>query len=103
MRILLVEDDQMIGKTLHTALTQDGYTVDWIKDGAAARVAIDTSNDAYALVLLDLGLPRKTGLEPLREVRRGRNKARVRIVMARDAVSDRVAGLDSGADDYLVK
>ncbi len=103
MRILLVEDDPMIGKTLYAALQQDGYAVDWVKDGQAARVALDTSDDAYALVLLDLGLPRKSGLELLRDLRRAGNKVRVLIVTARDAVTDRVAGLDAGADDYLVK
>jgi DNA-binding response OmpR family regulator len=103
MRILLVEDDPMIGKTLSTALAQDGYTVDWIKDGPAARVAIDTADGAYSLVLLDLGLPRKSGLDLLKEIRRAGNKVRVLIVTARDAVADRVAGLDAGADDYLVK
>jgi DNA-binding response OmpR family regulator len=103
MRILLVEDDPMIGKTLYAALQQDGYAVDWVKDGQAARVALDTADDAYALVLLDLGLPKKSGLELLRDLRRAGNKVRVLIVTARDAVTDRVAGLDAGADDYLVK
>jgi two-component system response regulator QseB len=103
MRILLVEDDPMIGKTLQTALAQEGYTVDWVKDGAAGRLALDTSDGAYGLVLLDLGLPRKSGLDLLKEIRRGGNKVRVLVVTARDAVADRVAGLDAGADDYLVK
>jgi two-component system response regulator QseB len=103
MRILLVEDDPMIGKTLSTALQQDGYTVDWVKDGQAAKLALDTAAGAYGLVLLDLGLPRKSGLELLKEVRRAGNKVRVLIITARDAVPDRVAGLDAGADDYLVK
>ena len=103
MRILLVEDDPMIGKTLVAALQQDGYAVDWVKDGQAGRLALDTAEGAYALVLLDLGLPRKNGLELLKEVRRAGNRVRVLILTARDAVSDRVAGLDAGADDYLVK
>ena len=68
MRILLVEDDPMIGKTLQQALQQDGYAVDWVTDGAAGRSAIATAPGAYALVLLDLGLPRKGGLELLREL-----------------------------------
>jgi DNA-binding response OmpR family regulator len=93
----------MIGKTLYAALQQDGCAVDWVKDGQAARVAIDTADNAYALVLLDLGLPKKSGLELLRDLRRAGNKVRVLIVTARDAVTDRVAGLDAGADDYLVK
>ena len=103
MRILLVEDDPMIGKTLLAALQRDGYSVDWVQDGQAGRLALDTVGDAYALVLLDLGLPKKSGLELLREVRRSGNKVRVLIVTAKDEIADRVAGLDAGADDYLVK
>jgi len=103
MRILLVEDDAMIGKTLQQALTQDGYAVDRVTDGEAAKAAIATAQDAYAMVLLDLGLPRKSGLELLRELRRSGNRVRVLVVTARDAVADRVAGLDAGADDYLTK
>ena len=93
----------MIGKTLKAALSQDGYTVDWVEDGAAGKAAVDMAAGAYALVILDLGLPRKSGLELLREMRRAGNKSRVLVVTARDAVADRVAGLDAGADDYLVK
>ena len=103
MRILLVEDDPMIGKTLQQALQQDGYAVDWVIDGESGRTAITTSQDAYVLVLLDLGLPRKGGLALLRELRREGNRVRVLVVTARDAVADRVEGLDAGADDYLTK
>ena len=103
MRILVVEDDPMIGKTLQQALQQDGYAVDWVTDGRAAQEAIATGADAYAMVLLDLGLPRKSGIELLRELRREGNRVRVLVVTARDAVADRVAGLDAGADDYLTK
>ena len=103
MRILLVEDDPMIGKTLQQALAKDGYAVDRVGDGEAAKAAISAAQDAYALVLLDLGLPRKSGLDLLRELRRSGNRVRVLIVTARDAVADRVAGLDAGADDYLTK
>lgn len=103
MRILLVEDDPMIGKTLHAALQQERYTVDWVKDGQSAKLALDTADGAYGLVLLDLGLPRKSGLDLLKEIRRAGNKVRVLIVTARDAVEDRVTGLDAGADDYLTK
>jgi len=103
MRILLVEDDAMIGKTLSQALQQDGYAVDWVTDGQAGRLALDTTGEGYALVLLDLGLPKKSGLDLLKEIRRAGNRIRVLIVTARDAVADRVAGLDAGADDYLTK
>jgi DNA-binding response OmpR family regulator len=103
MRILVVEDDPMIGKTLQQALQQDGYAVDWVTDGRAAQEALATGADAYAMVLLDLGLPRKSGIELLRELRREGNRVRVLVVTARDAVADRVAGLDAGADDYLTK
>jgi len=103
MRILLVEDDPMIGKTLQQALQQDGYAVDWVTDVESGRTAITTSQDAYVLVLLDLGLPRKGGLALLRELRREGNRVRVLVVTARDAVADRVEGLDAGADDYLTK
>ena len=103
MRILLVEDDPMIGKTLQQALQQDGYAVDWVTDGESGRTAIATSPDAYVLVLLDLGLPRKGGLALLRELRREGNRIRVLVVTARDAIADRVEGLDAGADDYLTK
>ena len=104
MRILLVEDDPMIGKTLHQALQQDGYAVDWVRDGDAGRAALTgVGAEAYALVLLDLGLPRRSGLDLLKEIRRAGNRVRVLVVTARDAVADRVAGLDAGADDYLTK
>ncbi len=103
MRVLLVEDDPMIAKTLAQALTQDGYAVDRVADGEAAKAALAVAGDAYAMVLLDLGLPRKSGLELLRELRRAGNRVRVLIVTARDAVADRVEGLDAGADDYLTK
>ena len=93
----------MIGKTLQQALQQDGYAVDWVTDGQSGRLALDTASDAYALVLLDLGLPKKSGLDLLKELRRAGNKVRVLIVTARDGVADRVAGLDAGADDYLTK
>jgi len=103
MRILLVEDDPMIGKSLQQALEQDGYAVDWVMDGESARGALAGGPDTYALALLDLGLPRRSGLDVLKDIRRSGNRIRVLIVTARDAVADRVAGLDAGADDYLTK
>ena len=102
MRILLVEDDAMIGKTLSQALKLDGYAVDWVTDGQAGRLALDTTPDGYALVLLDLGLPRKSGLDLLKELRQAGTK--VRVLMARRALerSDRAVGtiaLDLGFYD----
>lgn len=101
MRVLVVEDDPMIGRAVATGLQDSGYAVDWVRDGAAAELAL--SHDAYDIALLDLGLPRKDGVEVLKTLRRTRIELPVIIITARDAVSDRIAGLDSGADDYLVK
>jgi two-component system, OmpR family, response regulator QseB len=101
MRLLLVEDDPMIGKSVQQGLRQDGYTVDWVLDGQAAELALE--NGVYDLALLDLGLPRKAGLEVLENLRRRKNRIPVLILTARDSVADRVKGLDTGADDYLVK
>ena len=91
----------MIGRTIQSGLKHDGYSVDWVQDGQAAEVAL--ANDVYELLLLDLGLPRKSGLDVLRTLRQGKNRVPVLILTARDAVTDRVTGLDAGADDYLVK
>lgn len=101
MRVLVVEDDQMIAEAIRTALRQDGYTVEWIADGASAAAVLATS--CFDIVLLDLGLPRRSGLEVLRQARRQGTTTPVIIITARDDVQSRVAGLDSGADDYLVK
>src|SRR5262245_49693993 len=101
MRILLVEDDRMIADGVQTALKQDGYGVDWVGDGAAATEALRTST--FDLVLLDLGLPKKNGLTVLRDLRARHDQTPVIILTARDEVRDRVAALDAGADDYLVK
>jgi two-component system response regulator QseB len=101
MRLLLVEDDSMIGESVRKGLQQDGFAVDWVQDGRAAEVALETI--AYDTLLLDLGLPRKAGLDVLAALRRRGNPIPVLILTARDAVADRVKGLDAGADDYLVK
>ena len=101
MRLLLVEDDAMIGQSVLLGLRQDGFTVDWVQDGKAAEFAL--KSEPYALLLLDLGLPKKSGLEVLRGLRLNHNSIPVLVLTARDAVADRVIGLDSGADDYLVK
>ncbi|HKB59135.1 MAG TPA: response regulator [Gallionellaceae bacterium] len=101
MRLLLVEDDAMIGESLQLGLGKSGHAVDWVQDGKRAGLAL--KNDVYDLMVLDLGLPGKDGLTLLREIRGRGNEVPVLIVTARDAVDDRVAGLNAGADDYLVK
>ena len=101
MRLLLVEDDSMIGAAAQQGLRQEGHTVDWVRDGREAELAV--SGKVHDLVLLDLGLPRRDGLSLLREWRAKGIGIPVVIITARDAVTDRIAGLDAGADDYLVK
>jgi two-component system OmpR family response regulator len=101
MRVLLVEDDPMIGRAVNTALKDAAYAVDWVQDGIAAVTAL--ASQPYNLVLLDLGLPRQDGLSVLRDLRQAGHAMPVLILTARDAISDRVSGLDAGADDYLVK
>ncbi|QRX84404.1 response regulator transcription factor [Glaciimonas sp. PAMC28666] len=101
MRVLLVEDDRMIGEAVKMALKDASYAVDWAHDGAAALVA--TQTEAYDLMLLDLGLPHLDGLEVLRQLRQRGDALPVLIVTARDAVEDRIHGLDLGADDYVLK
>ena len=101
MRILLVEDDTMIGQAVQGLLRGDGYVVDWVQDGAQADAALRGHH--YDLVLLDLGLPQLDGLQVLRQLRARRDATPVLVATARDAVRDRIAGLDAGADDYVVK
>jgi two-component system response regulator QseB len=101
MRLLLVEDDPMIGAGVLRGLRQDGHTVDWVRDGEAADLAL--ASDVHELVLLDLGLPKKNGQELLAGWRRRGVTLPVLVITARDSVADRVKGLDAGADDYLVK
>lgn len=101
MRILLVEDDELLGDGLQAGLRHCGFQADWLRDGESARTALQTED--YAAVVLDLGLPRLDGLGLLRVLRGGGNNIPVLVLTARDATSDKVIGLDSGADDYLVK
>ncbi|AGI24865.1 two component transcriptional regulator [Pseudomonas sp. ATCC 13867] len=101
MRLLLVEDDQALGEGVRTGLRQEGYTIDWLQDGASALHALRT--EEFDLVVLDLGLPRLDGLHVLGRVRAAGSTVPVLILTARDATEDRIAGLDAGADDYLVK
>jgi two-component system OmpR family response regulator len=101
MRLLLVEDDTMIGEAVLDALRAEHYAVDWVKDGEMAETAL--RSQAYDLVLLDLGLPRRDGLEVLRSLRARKDRTPVLNATARDAVAQRIEGLDAGADDYLLK
>ncbi len=101
MRLLLVEDDPMVGEAVRRGLRQQGHAVDWVREAGAASDAL--RGEPYDVVLLDLGLPDRSGLEVLRRVRREGDRVPVLIVTAQDAVASRVEGLDAGADDYLVK
>ena len=97
MRILVVEDDPLLGDALRTGLRQRGFDADWVQDGVAAGLALRT--DAFAAVVLDIGLPRLDGMELLRRERGRGSKVPVLLLTARDAVEDRVRGFDTGADD----
>src|SRR3954454_25281993 len=101
MRVLLVEDDEMIGHSLHKALEANGWSVDWVKEGDLAQSAM--AEGGYACVLLDLGLPRKDGMEVLRTARSRGDRTPVLVLTARDGVYDVITGLDIVADFYLVK
>jgi DNA-binding response OmpR family regulator len=101
MRVLLVEDDPMIGESVKTSLMRENCVVDWVLDGKLVETAVSTEH--FDLVLLDLGLPGKSGLEVLQSLRQKKITIPVIVVTARDAVDDRIKGLDAGADDYVVK
>ena len=101
MRVLIVEDDEMIAQGLQTALRRGGFAVDWMRDGKNAAAALLAST--FDVVLLDLGLPHRDGIDVLRELRRRGDATPVIILTARDEIQHRVAGLDAGADDYIVK
>lgn len=101
MRILLVEDDPQLGDGLTVGLRQAGFAVDWVRDGQSADHAL--ASESFDLLVLDLGLPRLSGMDVLRQARRRGQQLPVLILTARDATGDKIAGLDAGADDYLVK
>ena len=101
MKLLLIEDDPMIGESLVEGLQKEKYQMEWVTDGLAAETAL--ANNEYHLVLLDLGLPKKQGLDVLSNYRQNKGSAAILIITARDATFDRIKGLDTGADDYLVK
>lgn len=100
MRLLIVEDDPMIGESLEESLRNENYAVDWVRDGHSAELAL---LQEYDVVVLDLGLPKKKGEQVLQDYRKGGGQAAVLVLTARDLVTDRVKVLDSGADDYLIK
>lgn len=101
MRLLLVEDDEMIGQPIVQAMRRMGYAIDWARDARAAQLSLE--HDIYDLVLLDLGLPKGDGMDVLSRYRRHGGTVPVIILTARDAVENRIAALDAGADDYLAK
>ena len=101
MRLLLVEDDPALGEGIRVALKPEGYTVDWLQDGRSALHAL--THETFDLAVLDLGLPDMDGLEVLRRLRERQQSVPVLVLTARDATSDRIQGLDAGADDYMVK
>ena len=101
MRVLVAEDDPLLGDGLQAGLRQRGFLVDWVRDGAAAERELRTGS--YAAAVLDLGLPLKDGINVLTSVRRAGARLPVLVLTARDAIADRVRGLDVGADDYVVK
>lgn len=101
MRILLIEDDAMIGKAVREGLSRAGFAVDWVTDGRAGELAL--ANGVYDLAVLDLGLPKKDGMALLAALRAVQNPLPVLIASARDTVRDRITGLEAGADDYLLK
>ncbi|GAB4179775.1 MAG: two-component system response regulator PrmA [Rhodocyclaceae bacterium] len=101
MRILVVEDDGLLGDGIQAGLRQAGFAADWVRDGLAARAAL--ASERFAAVVLDLGLPRLSGLDLLRGLRAAHDAIPVLILTARDTVAERIAGLDAGADDYVVK
>jgi DNA-binding response OmpR family regulator len=103
MRILLIEDDAMIGRSLTRGLENHGMSVDWVRCGADGRIALKSEAEEHALVLLDLGLPDMSGLEVLRHARATRKVLPILVITARDGLDDRIAGLDLGADDYIIK
>ena len=101
MRILVAEDDALLGDALQSGLRQRGFDADWVRDGVAADIAL--ASEPYSAVVLDLGLPRRDGMTVLATQRAKGNAVPVLVLTARDAVDDRVKGLDTGADDYVVK
>ena len=103
MRVLLVEDDELLGDGIRTGLRHYGHTIDWVKDGKAANDVLTSTFESFDIIVLDLGLPKMSGLDVLKSIREKNITTPVVILTARETVDDRVKGLDAGADDYLTK
>lgn len=103
MRVLLVEDDELLGDGIRTGLKHYGHTVDWVKDGKSASDVVTSGHENFDIIVLDIGLPKLSGLDVLKNMRERNLHTPVVILTARDSVDDRVKGLDAGADDYLTK
>lgn len=103
MRVLLVEDDELLGDGIRTGLRHYGHTIDWVKDGKAANDVLTSTYESFDIIVLDLGLPKMSGLDVLKSIREKNITTPVVILTARETVDDRVKGLDAGADDYLTK
>lgn len=103
MRILLVEDDELLGDGICNGLKHYGHTVDWVKDGRSAHRALSSAQESFDMIVLDLGLPNVDGLDVLKSIREQNIVTPVIILTARETINDRVSGLDAGADDYLTK
>ena len=103
MRVLLVEDDELLGDGIRTGLKHYGHTIDWVKDGKAANDVLSNAHENFDIIVLDLGLPKMSGLDVLRRLRERNINTPVVILTARETVDDRVKGLDAGADDYITK
>jgi DNA-binding response OmpR family regulator len=103
MRLLLAEDDDSLGSGIQAGLTRSGYLVEWVRDGELAMAALVHSTETFAAVVLDIGLPKRSGLEVLRAARQMGKRVPILLLTARDTLVDKIAGLDAGADDYLLK
>jgi DNA-binding response OmpR family regulator len=103
MRLLLAEDDESLGSGIQTGLTRSGYLIEWVRDGERAMAALMDLTESFAAVVLDIGLPKRSGLEVLRAARQAGNRVPILLLTARDTLVDKIAGLDAGADDYLLK
>jgi two-component system OmpR family response regulator/two-component system response regulator QseB len=103
MRLFLAEDDASLGSGIQVGLTRSGYLVEWVRDGELAMTALTDATESFAAVVLDIGLPKRSGLDVLRAARQTGNRVPILLLTARDTMADKIAGLDAGADDYLLK